>query len=49
MKKQQLGFIRIHDGAIETLIVLAAIGCVALVAGFLYGAWWLLTHIRVIA
>ena len=49
VKRQQRGFIKLPEGFFETLLVLSALGVVALVCTAGWALWWLVTHVRVVA
>ena len=49
VKRQQRGFINLPEGFFETLLVLAALGFLALACIAGWALWWLVTHIRFVA
>ena len=48
-KRQQRGFINLPEGFFETLLVLAALGFLALACIAGWALWWLVTHVRFVA
>ena len=49
VKRQQRGFINLPKGFFETLLVLAALGVLALACMAGWALWWLVTHVRFVA
>ena len=49
VKRQQRGFINLPEGFFETLLVLAAMGVLALACMAGWALWWLVTHVRFVA